>query len=799
MDLQVFKVQEWLNLEYGDVDGYEMIKPDGITGNLTVQALIRALQIELQVTPIDGIMGLSTAKAFDNYYPNGLSKETYSKNRNIMAILTGGFYCRGIDPGSFTTLFDDAVLNAVKTLQDQIGIEQNGIVNSKLMGAVLTTNAFTLSNNGDSSIRLIQQDLNDKYSQYFSSYIPTNGIVARETMDGLLMGVQAEIGATVDGFWGNETISKLPTIPSSQSTQRLVYLLQYALYINGYDPNGFDGLFGNGVIEAIKKCQSEYLLTVDGYCGKQTWGALLVSCGDTTRSANACDTRFKISNSSAQKLANDGYEVIGRYIVGGDYKELREGELNIIFSKGMKAFLIYQRYDRNITNFGPIEGGRAAVNANGAIIKHKIPVNSTIYFAIDLDVYEHQIETYVIPYFEGIKKYFNSNYNIGIYGPRLVCQKVIERGLAKSCFLADMSYKFSCNVGQKIPENWSFDQYQEVPGYYQDPETNESIDIDKVIYSGNGNTISSISNNLPNFETVNTNSGLYNKLDYVYNLAKNFSPNSTVAYWNYLVLYYFSYPDYSNAAWRLLAGYVPGWIDYVNSRLPDNESDETYSPQTYIYDRKLNYSIKIAHLAIVLESILNNSTVVFTTYIDSTGNEIKVMAPSDSEITFSNKQSVITDLCGWAGDLIQLLGNTDIKVGFEGTYNSIGSEGGTFDLEDLVQDIDAVNLFKELKNTPIKDVFYNYYENDNNYRFSNFIKNRVFIGSLPSQVTANSSNYEIAKALAHQYVAKEGIIPGILVELFNFLNYNGYDSKAWDQIAPEAFAKRINNYIVGGM
>lgn len=799
MDYRVLDVQKWLNNNYSNKDGFIKVETDGQTGQLTVQALIRALQIELTLESIDGVMGQNTINSFDNYFVEGLNKENYEKNKNIVKILTGGFYCRGIDPQGFKDVFDDKVESAVKQLQNQIGIPETGIVNGKLMGAVLTTDAFTKVSNGDDLVRTIQQKLNNWYSEYSIKYIPTNGIVDRNTMDGLLIGVQKEIGAEVDGFWGEETMSKLITIPSSKSTERLIYLLQFALYINGYDPNGFDGLFGSGLQKAIIQCQKDYLLVADGYCGRQTWAALLVSCGDTTRKTNACDTRFEISNSSAQKLANDGYKAIGRYIVGGDFKELREGELNIIFSKGLKAFLIYQRYDRSVSNFGPIEGGRAAVNANGAIIKHKIPIGSTIYFAVDFDVYEDQIEKNVIPYFNGINKYFNKEYKVGIYGPRLVCQKIIEKGLAQSCFLADMSYKFTCNIGHKIPANWSFDQFKEILNYYNDPETKKSIDIDKVSYSGNGHTISNISTNLPNISTVNINSKLYEKLEYVYNLAKQFEPNSTVAKWNYLVLNYFRNPDYSGIEWDILTGSVPLWRKYVNDRLPNGETESTYSSQTYIYDRKFNFAIKMSHLAITLDCIMNNSTEVYTTYIDSNGQEIKVLAPSDLAITFTDRQSKITDLCGWAGDLIQLLGTLKAGTELDNIYSSIGSEGGTFDLEDLIQDIDAINLFRDLKNTPIKDAFYNYYENDNNKRFSNFIKNRTFIGNLPSNVNSNSSNYEIAKALAHQYIAKEGIVAKILVDLFAFINYNIYDLKQWEQLGSEAFAKRINQYIEEGM
>ena len=63
-------------------------------------------------------------------------------------------------------------------------------------------------------------------------------------------------------------------------------------------------------------------------------------------------------------------------------------------------------------------------------------------------------------------------------------------------------------------------------------------------------------------------------------------------------------------------------------------------------------------MAAVLASLLYNSNIVYTTYIDSTGNEIKTQSPENLNIEFTGRQSKITDLCGWAGDLVQLLNKT---------------------------------------------------------------------------------------------------------------------------------------------
>ena len=103
--------------------GWKNVAEDGYTGGGTVAGLIRGLQIELGANTIDGIMGSETRNSFNDYFGGHLNKDNYNKNTNIVKILTGGFYCRGIEPGSFTDKFTDSVVNAVKQLQEQIGIE----------------------------------------------------------------------------------------------------------------------------------------------------------------------------------------------------------------------------------------------------------------------------------------------------------------------------------------------------------------------------------------------------------------------------------------------------------------------------------------------------------------------------------------------------------------------------------------------------------------------------------------------------------------------------------------------------
>lgn len=171
MDEMVLKTQQWLNSTYKGKSGYNEIPEDGSTGWGTMEALTRALQIELGISSPNGNFGPATSAAFGEL-------SFGSSKTNQVYILQGALFCKGYNPGGFTGTFADHTEEAVIKLQSDAGLSNtNGIVNSLLMKSLLTIDAFVLLNyggyNGDANIRTIQQNLNRDYSsnQYFASDI----------------------------------------------------------------------------------------------------------------------------------------------------------------------------------------------------------------------------------------------------------------------------------------------------------------------------------------------------------------------------------------------------------------------------------------------------------------------------------------------------------------------------------------------------------------------------------------------------------------------------------------------------
>ena len=133
--------------------------------------------------------------------------------------------------------------------------------------------------------RQIQRGLNSKYSDYFwkdLNICPVDGEYGRNTCNAMLYAFQKEVGIDEpNGVFGPSTAQGANdhNVALWSGQTELVVLLQYMLYVNGFDPGEFDGGFGYGVQTAVMDFQEMMALDADGWVGLSTWAALLVSKG----------------------------------------------------------------------------------------------------------------------------------------------------------------------------------------------------------------------------------------------------------------------------------------------------------------------------------------------------------------------------------------------------------------------------------------------------------------------------------------------------------------------------------------
>ncbi|OZG58843.1 peptidoglycan-binding protein [Bifidobacterium tissieri] len=495
-DPMVLKTQHWLNNTYGGDSRYNRIIEDGNTGWNTINALIRALQIELGLSSTADNFGDETKKA----YSKAPLQMTTGETNNKFAILQGALWCKGYNPGHAGTddaidnRFDAPVAAAVKELKSDAGlINPNSIVTTNFMKALLSMDQFKLlsSYGGKPAIRSYQQKINQRYEDY-TGIIPCDGVYTRSTNHAAILALQAMEGmplSKANGYVGNQTKLHCPNLPyagaqtnytgrayTPSEIASFTELLNFYLYVNGYG----DGNLALSLSPAnIMAFQKHCALPQTGKADLSTWLSLLVSYGDQTREAHACDTRFEITARNLMILKMNHYQNVGRYIIGGDFKELRTGEPEKIIAGGLHFFPIYQDVGRDASAFTSTRGASDAASAMTAASKHSIPQGSVIYFAVDYDALDTDVTRNILPYFRAVKNNL-TGYRVGIYGARNVCQRVIDQGYAQQCFVSDMSSGFSGNMGYRLPDNWAYDQIANLHVSYDGKE----LEIDKVVSSG---------------------------------------------------------------------------------------------------------------------------------------------------------------------------------------------------------------------------------------------------------------------------------------------------------------------------
>ncbi|MFU8692699.1 glycoside hydrolase domain-containing protein (plasmid) [Rossellomorea sp. FS2] len=469
MDAMVLQVQQWVNTIYGGRNGFVPAPETGNTGWSTMYSLTRALQLELGLTSTADNFGSGTEAAYKSWGEMEIGNvPTNLKGQNIVKILQGAMYCKGYNPGGFTGTFGEGTKAAVIKLQTDAGLPiRDGKVYGYVYKAFLTMDAYVLTMDGDPRIREMQRDLNYKYFRT-SGVQPADGHYQRGTNKALIYGIQTEEGiapGTQTGSVGPTTISLLPTLGVGSSKTNFVKLLQYALYVNNFDPGDFDGQFDTSVKDTVTSFQRFVMLDADGIAGKQTWLSALVSTGDPNRKGTACDCITEVTPSRAQSLKNAGYKTVGRYLTNasatGLNKKIQPGELENIFAAGLTVSPIFQTYGGDASYFNQRQGAADATAAYIAAEKYGFEEGTTIYFAVDFDVLGHQITNNVLPHFSAIKSEFASmggKYKVGIYGPRAVGIRAQEAGYTEYTFVSGMSTGFSGNLGYPLPPNWSFDQ-----------------------------------------------------------------------------------------------------------------------------------------------------------------------------------------------------------------------------------------------------------------------------------------------------------------------------------------------------
>lgn len=115
----------------------------------------------------------------------------------------------------------------------------------------------------DSMVYAVQHWLNETYGgvEGFNE-VDENGRTGWSTVYALTRALQHELGITaLSNNFGPATLAGLsaqyPSIGVGASNTNIVRIVQGGLYCKGYNPNGFDGSFGNGCAAAVKQLKQD--------------------------------------------------------------------------------------------------------------------------------------------------------------------------------------------------------------------------------------------------------------------------------------------------------------------------------------------------------------------------------------------------------------------------------------------------------------------------------------------------------------------------------------------------------------
>lgn len=502
-DPWVKNTQVWLNSEYSSHSQWVWVDEDGQTGWPTIEGLIRALQIELGITNLSPNFGPTTfAQLTSQFGDIGVGQHP---GANIIKIIQGGSYCKGfnVSDGALDGNFDSQMQTTVSSMRTSVGLTATpATVTPKLFRGLLSMDAWVLVSGGTAAARQAQQALNRRYISRAEYYLcPTDGLYGRQMQEKLMIALQYEGGISApNGNFGPATqaavnANGLFNVGFSDSSGYWVHLFQAALRFNGYPNTPFNGTFDAATQVQMQAFQDYIALANSTGATFSTWASLLVSAGDPNRPATGADCIMEITPARLATLQSQGYTHFGRYLVNTPgpldlNKALRRNEISTILGGGGKIWPIFQTGGDNPAHFTAKRGREVAEEASNAAWAYRIPAGSVIYFAVDFDVLDEEIIDRILPYFAALNAAMPnsllSTYRVGVYAPRLVCQRVTEAGLAVYSWASDMSEAFSGNKGFLLPPNWTFDQIHEL-----DIGTgNGAIRIDRNVVSGRDNGFS---------------------------------------------------------------------------------------------------------------------------------------------------------------------------------------------------------------------------------------------------------------------------------------------------------------------
>jgi hypothetical protein len=193
--------------------------------------------------------------------------------------------------------------------------------------------------------------------------------------------------------------------------------------------------------------------------------------------AEGLDLFKACTDATVQCFKQGGYRFVGRYyfnLTKTIKEKFTRDEALRICAAGMQLVAVYENASNQYSYFTAAKGASDAAGALQQAADLGQPEGSVIYFTVDYDASEDEIDANITDYFKAVNEGIDGRYEIGVYGSGLTCTKMLDAELATYAWL-------SCSSGwngSKTFTRWNIKQAVETQICGLDCDPDQSIDGD---------------------------------------------------------------------------------------------------------------------------------------------------------------------------------------------------------------------------------------------------------------------------------------------------------------------------------
>lgn len=154
----------------------------------------------------------------------------------------------------------------------------------------------------------------------------------------------------------------------------------------------------------------------------------------------------------AVALKASGIEFVGRYYGGSLSKRLSVSEAEALSAVGLRLMVFYQEFNNSVARFTPEAGTEQASRALDSARTIGQPQSSSIFFAVDFDPAQSELNGPVRSYFASVQAVFGAAgnpYQVGVYGSGLTCRFLSDQHLvSRTCLSDSAAFRGSAEFAQ---------------------------------------------------------------------------------------------------------------------------------------------------------------------------------------------------------------------------------------------------------------------------------------------------------------------------------------------------------------